>query len=405
MSTSDVAKRYFAALAAHDLDAAVACWAPGGIDRFVGQQELIAPDGVREYFERAVRGVPGLRARDRRDDHYREPAAVRWRARGDVRRPGRFQGFAPNGARIEIEGCDVVTVAGRADRRATTRTSTAATIARQLGLLPPAGSRAEARLTRLANARTRLGARIQRRDARADRRRRLGRPRRLPAQDDERLPARGRRRRDGVRRRHLRDDAPRSPRPARGSAGSSGSCSATPTPTTAAPRPAWARRSTAIRPSGRRPSPPTRSAPTSTSSKLNPHGRLRARAAAAGLGRRRRGDRGNRRRRATRSPGFRVIELPGHAPGLIGLYRESDRLALVSDCFYTLDPQTGHQGRRRGSRTRPSTSTSSRRARRSASSRSSSRRGRLGRPRRSRHRRRPRRSSSAPPPRQRSPEP
>ena len=35
--------------------------------------------------------------------------------------------------------------------------------------------------------------------------------------------------------------------------------------------------------------------------------------------------------------GFKVIDLPGHAPGLIGLWRESDRLALVSDCFYTLD--------------------------------------------------------------------
>lgn len=42
--------------------------------------------------------------------------------------------------------------------------------------------------------------------------------------------------------------------------------------------------------------------------------------------------------------GFRVVELPGHAPGLIGLWRESDRLALVSDCFYTLDPQTGLKG-------------------------------------------------------------
>jgi glyoxylase-like metal-dependent hydrolase (beta-lactamase superfamily II) len=39
--------------------------------------------------------------------------------------------------------------------------------------------------------------------------------------------------------------------------------------------------------------------------------------------------------------GFRVVHLPGHAPGLIGLFRDSDRLALVSDCFYTLDPQTG----------------------------------------------------------------
>ena len=33
--------------------------------------------------------------------------------------------------------------------------------------------------------------------------------------------------------------------------------------------------------------------------------------------------------------GFKVIDLPGHAPGLIGLWRESDRLALVSDTFYT----------------------------------------------------------------------
>jgi glyoxylase-like metal-dependent hydrolase (beta-lactamase superfamily II) len=35
--------------------------------------------------------------------------------------------------------------------------------------------------------------------------------------------------------------------------------------------------------------------------------------------------------------GFRVVHLPGHAPGMIGLWRESDRLALSSDCFYTLD--------------------------------------------------------------------
>jgi glyoxylase-like metal-dependent hydrolase (beta-lactamase superfamily II) len=34
--------------------------------------------------------------------------------------------------------------------------------------------------------------------------------------------------------------------------------------------------------------------------------------------------------------GFRVIDLTGHAPGQIGLWRESDRLALTSDCFYTI---------------------------------------------------------------------
>jgi glyoxylase-like metal-dependent hydrolase (beta-lactamase superfamily II) len=35
--------------------------------------------------------------------------------------------------------------------------------------------------------------------------------------------------------------------------------------------------------------------------------------------------------------GFRVVHLPGHAPGLIGLWRESDRVAIVSDVVYLID--------------------------------------------------------------------
>ncbi len=38
--------------------------------------------------------------------------------------------------------------------------------------------------------------------------------------------------------------------------------------------------------------------------------------------------------------GFEVVHLPGHAPGLIGLWRASDRLMLGGDVIYTLDPQT-----------------------------------------------------------------
>jgi glyoxylase-like metal-dependent hydrolase (beta-lactamase superfamily II) len=34
---------------------------------------------------------------------------------------------------------------------------------------------------------------------------------------------------------------------------------------------------------------------------------------------------------------FEVIHFPGHAPGLIGLWRESDRVALVSDVVYLVD--------------------------------------------------------------------
>ena len=37
--------------------------------------------------------------------------------------------------------------------------------------------------------------------------------------------------------------------------------------------------------------------------------------------------------------GFEVVHFPGHAPGLIGLWRESDRLMLCSDTVYLVDSE------------------------------------------------------------------
>jgi hydroxyacylglutathione hydrolase len=45
--------------------------------------------------------------------------------------------------------------------------------------------------------------------------------------------------------------------------------------------------------------------------------------------------------------GFSAVLVPGHAPGMIALYRERDGLALTSDCFYALDVQTGLRSRPR----------------------------------------------------------
>jgi glyoxylase-like metal-dependent hydrolase (beta-lactamase superfamily II) len=36
--------------------------------------------------------------------------------------------------------------------------------------------------------------------------------------------------------------------------------------------------------------------------------------------------------------GFKVLHLPGHTPGQIGLWRESDRLAIVSDAVFMWNP-------------------------------------------------------------------
>lgn len=42
--------------------------------------------------------------------------------------------------------------------------------------------------------------------------------------------------------------------------------------------------------------------------------------------------------------GFEVLHAPGHAPGLIALWRERDRLLLASDSYYSLDTTTGDFG-------------------------------------------------------------
>ena len=42
--------------------------------------------------------------------------------------------------------------------------------------------------------------------------------------------------------------------------------------------------------------------------------------------------------------GFEVVHVPGHAPGEIVLWRRSDRLALASDCFFTINIESGRKG-------------------------------------------------------------
>lgn len=40
---------------------------------------------------------------------------------------------------------------------------------------------------------------------------------------------------------------------------------------------------------------------------------------------------------------LRVIHIPGHAPGQIALFRESDRLLLAADAIFTFDAETGRK--------------------------------------------------------------
>jgi glyoxylase-like metal-dependent hydrolase (beta-lactamase superfamily II)/predicted ester cyclase len=336
-SSSVVARRYFDALSRRDLDTAVACWQVGGIERLVGQAELVAPEGVRGYFGELFAAFPDFTFQVLDATTHRERCAVRWRATGTFVGPGHFQGFAPNGAVLAIEGCDVVQVVDDLIV-ANDVYIDGSDVARQLGVLPAVGSKAEHRLTTLANVRTGIQRAINGAEPEAIAAGvwilRGGRPRKMNVYliEDQggvtvfdagissmttAVRAAGVHL-GGIRRVILgHADADH-----RGAAAGLG------VPIYCHPL----ERSAALSPSAFR-----------DYWNLD----LLSRWAAPIFPKLLTGWDGGALEIAgtveegEEISGFKVVHLPGHAPGLIGLFREQDRLALVSDCFYTLNPETG----------------------------------------------------------------
>jgi predicted ester cyclase len=157
-TTAKVARAYLRALSEDDLDAAVACWTPGGRDVVHGQAELIAPDGIREYFGGMRAAFPDLRFEELSCTAEAERCTIRSRLTGTFGGTRRWNGIVPNGARIDLEIVDNFVV------RDGLLVSNDAyldgmTVARQLGMLPAARSPAEQRMTQAFNAKTKLAAR------------------------------------------------------------------------------------------------------------------------------------------------------------------------------------------------------------------------------------------------------
>jgi hydroxyacylglutathione hydrolase len=341
-TTSETTKRYFQALAEHDLDTAISLWSPGAIDRFAGGESLIAPDGIRSYFTDLFAAFPDFQFEIVDATTYRERCAVRWKASATFAGPGRFQGFAANGARIAIEGCDVVTVKDGVIV-ANDAYLDSADVARQLGLLPPAGSPAERTLARVANFRTRVAHAAVSREPEAIApgvwiiRGSIGRS--LSVYLIEEPDG------SGVT---VFDGGARSMAPAIAAAGARlggikrivlghvdcdhrGAAPGLGAPVYVHPNELDAARSSSERRDYWR------------LSELAPW----ARPVYPGLFRL--WDGGALEVAGTIAEddpvaGFRVIDLPGHAPGLIALFREEDRLALVSDTVYTVNVNTGIPG-------------------------------------------------------------
>jgi hydroxyacylglutathione hydrolase len=340
-STSEIARAYYAAQNAHDLDGAVGLWKTGAIDRLVGDRELVAPDGIREYLGGVFDAFPDFALEVIELTTTRGRTAVRWRATGTFAGPGRLQGFAATHAQMAIEGCDVLTIQDDLIVH-NDAYSDSGDVARQLGLAPETGSPSQLRLAALANLRTRAGQAVHASEPEAIAEGlwvlRGGFPVKtfnvyliegehgvtvfdagIDGMASAILAAAARL---GGIERVILGHADADHRGAAPGLGAPVFCHAAERAAAESPEPL---RDYFDLQRLRRYARPfyARILPVWDGGAVTITGTVAEGDAVAG---------------------FDVVELPGHAPGLIGLHRESDGLVLCSDTVYTLDVQTGRRG-------------------------------------------------------------
>jgi glyoxylase-like metal-dependent hydrolase (beta-lactamase superfamily II)/predicted ester cyclase len=336
---AEVARGYFGALERADRGAQREWYAPDMVGQIFGVMGPASRDEMIAYFDDLYAAIPDFAFEILDLIGEGDKAVVRWHATGTFAGPGHFQGLEPNGARLEIEGCDFVRVKDGKVARIDAYTDNA-TVARQLGVLPPAGSSAEQRLTKVMNARTRMAARTAGRVedvAEGVWLLRGGFP-------GKTMNVYFVRDGDGV----LAFDAgvrSMTNAIAREAVGLGGLTRVVlghghPDHRGAAPGlhvPVY------VHSADRAITEGDGGMSAIDFSQLDLAGRLVMPRLL------KRWDGGPVKVAGTfeegdEIAGFKVVHLPGHSAGMCALWRESDRLALTSDCFYTLDPQTGRKG-------------------------------------------------------------
>jgi glyoxylase-like metal-dependent hydrolase (beta-lactamase superfamily II)/predicted ester cyclase len=329
-----VARRYFEAIDARDLDAAVSMWAEGGRENVRGQADLVAPEGVRAFIGELLDALPDMHFEIVSTTSQDERCAVQWRLTGTFAGPGSLSGIAPTGDPVTLEGFDLLSVRDGLIRSNDAFPDSIA-LPRQIGMLPAQGSTGDRRMMSAFNAKTRLTSRLSAREGG------LvaegvwvvqGQPGRCNVyliEDDGgvtlfdagartmvRAVASAGARLGGIRRivlGHAHTDH-RGVAPALG------------VPVLCHPE-------------------EVQDAEGSGGFRYWPEGLAGLPVLLRAIHRllhRYAWDAGPVKISGTVAEGdevagFRVIDIPGHAPGMIALWRESDRLALCSDCFYTVD--------------------------------------------------------------------
>lgn len=161
-TAGEVAESYFEAVANRDIEAMLEHWDPDGGGYIYGVVDVRVPETYRGWFTDMFKAFPDWKFEVLDIVAEGEKAAVRWRASGTFTGPVNFEGMAPNGARVEAEGCDVLTIR---DGKIVSNYAymNGAEMMRQLGALPPQGSIQEKAMLGALNARTGLSKRLRRR--------------------------------------------------------------------------------------------------------------------------------------------------------------------------------------------------------------------------------------------------
>ena len=159
-STAEIAIHYFDCVARQDIEGMIECWRPGSRADFVGMEQLRAPEDYRNWFGNLFSCFPDFKLEARQIVAEGSRASVHWRATGTFNGKGTFEGFKPNGAGIDPEGVDLLTLEDGQIVHITAILN-GLDMARQLGAVPPKGSAADRALAGAFNAKTALAGKLR----------------------------------------------------------------------------------------------------------------------------------------------------------------------------------------------------------------------------------------------------
>lgn len=157
--TRQLAEHFLAAANAHDIDAMIAMWEPGGVEHFpTFEQTFRVPDEFASHFRSLFDAFPDVQWDIQ--SITQDPGLVVVRSRMHGTHLGPYQGITATGKPFAVDTVDFLRVRdGRIVRNDVLFDGLA--VLRQIGVLPPARSRRERALQRAFNAMTRLRRRLR----------------------------------------------------------------------------------------------------------------------------------------------------------------------------------------------------------------------------------------------------